>query len=158
MVNLNLIRSFIALSWLTLLLIITLMCTPLLLPNPIEQTSEEGEPASKTQASTLSPLNEDYASFVNGKQLFRNNCAQCHDKRMQNDLTGPALHGLLERWEAFPQEDLFQWIRNSKVLINQGHPRAVALWKSWKPTEMTSFPNLSDQEITDLLIFIEKNT
>ena len=89
------------------------------------------------------------ASADNGKTLFRNYCAQCHDKTMKKDLTGPALAGYEERWADYPEEDLYSWIRNSQALIASGHPRANELWGQWG-TIMTAFPNLTDEEIASI--------
>src|SRR5690606_41109836 len=81
----------------------------------------------------------------NGKTLFRNQCGACHAKDMKSKLTGPPLGGSEERWGN--QEDLYSWIRNSQAMIASGHPRANELWNEWKPTVMTPFPNLTDDEI-----------
>ena len=88
-----------------------------------------------------------------GKDLFKNYCAQCHAKNMKSNLTGPALGGVRERWES--QEDLYAWIRNSQAMIQAGHPRAVELWNQWKPTQMTAFPDLTDDEIESMLVYID---
>lgn len=98
---------------------------------------------------------QDEAAINAGKTLFRNNCAACHNKDMKNDLTGPALGGTEERWAAYPKEDLYSWIRNSSAMINAGHPRATELWNKWKPTAMTSFTNLTDEEIANILAYIK---
>lgn len=90
-----------------------------------------------------------------GKTLFRNYCATCHNKNMKDDLTGPALGGVEERWADYPQEDLYKWIRQSQAMINEGHPRAVELWEEWKPTVMNNFLNLSDSEIDNILAYVE---
>ncbi len=67
------------------------------------------------------------ANIEEGKTLFRNYCASCHNKNMKDDLTGPALGGVEERWADYPPEDLYRWIRNSQAMINEGHPRAVEM-------------------------------
>lgn len=90
-----------------------------------------------------------------GKTLFKNNCASCHNKNMRDDLTGPALGGYAERWEDYSQEELYRWIRNSQAMINEGHPRAVELWDEWKPTVMTSFPNLTDADIANIMAYVD---
>ncbi len=95
------------------------------------------------------------ADIEAGKTLFKNLCAACHNRNMKDDLTGPALGGVEERWADYPREDLYKWIRNSQALIAQGHPRAVELWNVWKPTVMNNFPNLSDQDIENILAYIE---
>ncbi|MEM9547385.1 MAG: c-type cytochrome, partial [Bacteroidota bacterium] len=87
-----------------------------------------------------------------GKKLFKNYCAQCHAKNMVSAATGPALAGSQERWG--DDEALYAWIRNSQQMIADGHPRAVELWEEWKPTVMTAFPALTDDEIGSLLAYI----
>lgn len=87
-----------------------------------------------------------------GKTLFRNYCAQCHAKDMKSKLTGPALAGAQERWA--DDEALYRWIRNSQAMISEGHPRAVELWNEWKPTIMTAFPDLTDDQIASTLAYI----
>lgn len=90
-----------------------------------------------------------------GKTLFKNQCASCHNKNMKDNLTGPALGGVQERWADYPAEDLYKWIRNSQAMIAEGHPKAVELWAQWKPTVMNAFPNLTDDEIASLLAYID---
>ena len=90
-----------------------------------------------------------------GKSLFKTQCASCHNKNMKDDLTGPALGGVEERWSEYPKEDLYTWIRNSQAMIADGHPRAVELWNEWKPTIMNAFPNLTDEDMVNLLAYID---
>jgi len=101
------------------------------------------------------PLQAQEANIGEGKTLFRNYCASCHNKNMKDDLTGPALGGVEERWADYPQEDLYRWIRNSQAMINEGHPRAVELWNEWQPTIMNNFLNLTDSEIDNILAYID---
>jgi cytochrome c551/c552 len=93
---------------------------------------------------------------ADGKALFKEQCASCHNKDMRSDMTGPALGGMTQRWAAYPKEDLYAWIRNSQGLVAKGHPRAAELWGKWKPTIMTSFPNLKDDEIQAIVDYVEK--
>lgn len=90
-----------------------------------------------------------------GKDLFKNNCAACHNKNMKDALTGPALGGTQERWASYPKEDLYSWIRNSQAMIKTGHPKATELWNQFKPTVMTAFPNLTNDDIESLLLYID---
>lgn len=88
-----------------------------------------------------------------GKKLFKDYCASCHAKNMKSDLTGPALGGVQDRWD--DEADLYSWIRNSQAMIASGHPRATELWNKWKPTVMTSFEALTDEEIASMLLYID---
>jgi mono/diheme cytochrome c family protein len=87
-----------------------------------------------------------------GKNLFKQYCGQCHAKNMVSAATGPALSGAQERWG--DDEALYAWIRNSQEMIASGHPRAVELWNQYKPTVMTAYPDLTDDEIGSLLLYI----
>lgn len=90
-----------------------------------------------------------------GKTLFQNQCAACHNKNMKDNLTGPALGGVEQRWAAYPKEDLYNWIRNSQAMIAAGHPKATELWNQFKPTVMNSFPSFTDDDIASTLLYIE---
>ncbi|MGK0364503.1 MAG: cytochrome c2 [Saprospiraceae bacterium] len=92
--------------------------------------------------------------LADGKTSFKNYCASCHNKNMKDDMTGPALAGLEERWADYPREDLYDWIRNSSKMIADGHPRATELWAQWKPNAMTAFPNLTDAQIENVIAYI----
>ncbi len=96
------------------------------------------------------------ASAQDGKALFNNNCASCHSKNMVTNSTGPALAKAEENWSAYPKEDLYSWIRNSQAMIEAGHPRANELWSEWGPTVMTSFINLKDEEIDEILAYVQE--
>jgi mono/diheme cytochrome c family protein len=87
-----------------------------------------------------------------GKTLFKNYCAACHTKDMRSAATGPALGGAQERWA--DDKALYAWIRNSQAVIASGHPRAVEMWNQYKPTIMTAFPDLTDDEIGSMLAYI----
>lgn len=91
-------------------------------------------------------------SADSGKELFRNYCATCHAKDMRSSATGPALGGSQAKWG--DDVALYAWIRNSQASIASGHPRAVELWNQYKPTVMTAFPNLTDDEIGSMLAYI----
>ncbi len=88
-----------------------------------------------------------------GKTLFVNNCASCHAKSMKDKLTGPALAGVRERWGN--DAELYAWIRNSQASIAAGVPRAVQIWSEYKPVVMSNFGGLKDEEIDNLMAYIE---
>jgi mono/diheme cytochrome c family protein len=88
-----------------------------------------------------------------GKAIFTANCGSCHAKNMKTALTGPALGGAEAKWDS--KENLYAWIRNSQAMIKKGHPRAVELWNQYKPTVMSNFPKLTDEEIASTLLYID---
>lgn len=92
------------------------------------------------------------ADVAAGKTLFINNCASCHAKDMKNKLTGPALAGAQARWG--DDKALYAWIRNSQASIASGQPRAVAIWNEYKPTVMTAFPSFKDEDMENVLAYI----
>lgn len=96
-------------------------------------------------------------TFKKGKTTFKNYCASCHNKNMKDDMTGPALLGVEERWADYPREDLHEWIRNSQKLVEEKHPRAVELYKEWNFSVMTSFPNMTEEEIEGVLFYISSS-
>jgi mono/diheme cytochrome c family protein len=107
---------------------------------------------------TLSFILTTFAVFAQpspdaGKTLFSNYCASCHAKNMKTALTGPALGGAEANWDT--KENLYAWIRNSQAMIQSGHPRAVEVWNTYKPTVMTAFPKLTDDEIASILLYID---
>ena len=93
--------------------------------------------------------------LAEGKELFRANCATCHNKNMKQDMTGPALGGVEERWADYPKADLYNWVRNSQAMIQSSHPRATELWNQWKPNIMQNFGNLTDAQIDNILAYVE---
>ena len=69
------------------------------------------------------------------------------------DLTGPALGGVEERWEN--KEDLYAWIRNSQSVIKGGNAYAISIYKEYNESVMTTFPTLTDEEIDEVLKYID---
>ncbi|NRB53225.1 MAG: c-type cytochrome [Saprospiraceae bacterium] len=102
----------------------------------------------------ISVFAQDEAAVNAGKALFKTNCASCHNKNMKDDLTGPALGGVEERWADYDQADLYSWIRNSQALIQAGHPKANEVYNQWNKVAMTAFPNLTDDDISNILSYI----
>src|SRR5690606_29625138 len=59
------------------------------------------------------------------------------------------------RWADYPESDLYEWIRNSQALVSEGHPRAVEVYNQYNKVVMNAFPNLTDDDIASLLLYIE---
>ncbi len=93
-----------------------------------------------------------------GEAIFKDNCASCHVKDMKTKMTGPALGGVEERWSKFPKKELYDWIRNSSGVLAdasyKSNPYAKSLYAEYKNTNMTAFPNLTDEDLVNLLLYI----
>lgn len=93
------------------------------------------------------------ADANNGKTLFLENCASCHNNDMVSDMTGPALYEAEDRWKKYPGA-IYDWIRNSEALASAGNPRAKIM-VGWAASAMTPFESLEDAQIDDILEYIE---
>jgi nitrate reductase gamma subunit len=85
-----------------------------------------------------------------GEELFKKSCATCHsltDKVM----VGPGLAGLNDRRS---EEWSMKWIRNSQELIASGDADAKAVFEEFNSIPMTSFEDLSDEDLKGLLAYI----
>ncbi|MGH1337533.1 MAG: c-type cytochrome [Aureispira sp.] len=102
----------------------------------------------------LLPMGALAADADNGKALFLEKCASCHNNNMVSDMTGPALYGVQGRWKQYPGA-LYDWVRNSQATADAGNPRAKQMI-SWASSAMTSFENLENEQIDDILAYIEK--
>jgi mono/diheme cytochrome c family protein len=108
-----------------------------------------------TAADTPQPTAKVTSSIESkeGKKLFLQHCASCHNMNMVDDMTGPALYKVTERWSN--KEDLIHFIQNPQELINNNHERAVKIAALW-PSEMTAFPQLDSVAIEAILAFVDE--
>ncbi|MFC6875702.1 c-type cytochrome [Flavobacterium myungsuense] len=88
------------------------------------------------------------ADAVKGKELFNSQCAACH--KLDAKMTGPALRNIIGKHD---KEWLYKWIHNSQELIKSGDPAAVKIWEEYKPSVMTSFPQLSTADIDNIIAY-----
>lgn len=91
---------------------------------------------------------------ANGKALFNANCASCH--RLDKPMTGPALRNVEQRLadeQGLDREWLTNWIHNSAGMISSGDAYANQIFNEYNGTAMTAFPQLSDQDISDILAY-----
>lgn len=89
-------------------------------------------------------------SGINGDQLFKINCAQCH--RPAEDFAAPALAGAQKRWSN--KETLYAFVRNSQEVIKTDK-YAAALFGKWNKVLMQPFPQLSDEQIDAILSYCD---
>ena len=89
-----------------------------------------------------------------GKTLFNANCAACH--KLDAKMTGPALRNVearLAETEGLDRAWLTNWIHNSAGMVKSGDAYANKIFKEYNGTAMTAFPQLSDQDISDILAY-----
>lgn len=85
-----------------------------------------------------------------GKQLFNSNCAACH--KLDQKMTGPALAGITDKRD---REWLHKWIKNNVALRKSGDAEAIAIYEEFNGAVMNTFPQLSEQDIDDILAYTE---
>ena len=90
----------------------------------------------------------DEARQKEGKKLFKSLCASCH--KLDKKLIGPALGGVEEKRE---NDWLKAWIKNNAELRASGDSDAIAIFDEYKGSPMTAFPQLSDQNVDDILYY-----
>ena len=95
-------------------------------------------------------VGQDDPIIQQGKTLFNTHCAACH--KVNRKAIGPALAGASDRYD---KEWLYSWIRNSSAMIAAGDPQAVALFEEYNGLVMTAFPQLSNEDIDNILAFTD---
>ena len=83
-----------------------------------------------------------------GESLYKANCAACH--KLDKKATGPALRGVADKYE---KEWLYAWIKDSQGLIKSGDAKANEIFAANNNAVMTSFPQLTDDDITNILAY-----
>src|SRR5699024_8747043 len=111
------------------------------------ETTEEVEESSEGESSS-----SDLGDADRGKELFQANCAACHQRYKRS--TGPALFGSLDR--APSRQWLYDWIHNSSDLIKSGDSYANKIYEEYNQSPMTHFPQLSEDDIDDILAYTEQ--
>ena len=90
------------------------------------------------------------ADPIAGKKLFNANCAACH--KLKKKAVGPALKGVSAKYD---KEWLYSWIKNSSAMIKAGDAQAVAIWEEYNRTAMNAFPQLSNQDIDNIIAYTD---
>ena len=88
--------------------------------------------------------------LAEGRTLFKSKCASCH--ALDAPSTGPALTPKMNELE---ESFLIPWIRNNQALIASGNAQAIEASK-FSPSEMTAFPNLTDDQIKSIIAYAKE--
>ena len=89
-----------------------------------------------------------------GKTLYNANCAACH--KLDGPMTGPALRHIEQKLadeQGLDRAWLTKWIHNSSGLIKSGDAYANKIYNEYNQMPMTPFPQLSDDDISDILAY-----
>ncbi|MEN8123565.1 MAG: c-type cytochrome [Bacteroidota bacterium] len=86
----------------------------------------------------------------NGKKLFNTNCAACH--KLEKKLIGPPLKGISEKRE---NAWLQAWIKDNNALRASGDQDAIDIYNEYNGMPMTPYPQLSEQDINDILAYTD---
>lgn len=114
-------------------------------------TSFAQDPAAAAPAATeaaAAPAATAGGDPVKGKELFNANCAACH--KLDAKSTGPALRGVAAKHD---KEWLYKWVHNSSDMIKSGDAVAVKLFEENNKAVMTSFPQLSEGDIDNIIAY-----
>ncbi|MEO2128077.1 MAG: c-type cytochrome [Christiangramia sp.] len=86
-----------------------------------------------------------------GKELFNTLCASCH--KPYSESIGPALNGVTSRHSI---DWIHSWVHNSSALIASGDAEAKAIFEEYNQTQMPAFPQLSNDDINNILAYVEQ--
>jgi len=107
--------------------------------------------------------NIDLELVKKGKELFKGNCASCHNA--VKDMTGPKIQGVTAKWQKevgtfdgkSGEEWLYEWIKNWNTPVNAGVPYAVQL-QNYDPSVMQLNLGLSNDDIKAILYYGDHST
>ncbi len=108
--------------------------------------AQDAAPAAATEAAPAAATAG--GDPVKGKALFNSNCAACH--KLDAKSTGPALRGVSEKHD---MEWIYKWVHNSSDMIKSGDAAAVKLFNENNKAVMTSFPQLSNEDIDNIIAY-----
>lgn len=90
----------------------------------------------------------DEARQKEGRKIFKSLCSSCH--KLDKKFIGPALGGVEDRRE---NDWLKAWIKDNAALRATGDRDAIAIFEEYNGSNMTAFPQLTDQQIDDILYY-----
>ena len=95
-------------------------------------------------------VSKEPADITAGEALFKANCKTCH--AVDKKVIGPALQGVTSRVPSI--QWIKDWVHNSSKVIASGDQYGSQLFAEYK-SQMTSFTNLTDQQIMQIMAFVE---
>ncbi|RFZ95659.1 cytochrome C [Mucilaginibacter conchicola] len=90
------------------------------------------------------------ADAAKGEAIFKAKCTACH--KIETRMTGPALGPQLT--EETDDAYLIKWVQNSQALVAAKNPKAVKIFNEFNGTPMTSFEDLSDADVSNVITYV----
>lgn len=102
---------------------------------------------------SVNAQDEPVEAAIDGGGLFSSQCATCHNPH--KDGTGPKLSGVRSAWEdaTGTGDAIIDWIQNWESAVEK-YPYAQEV-AAKKPTKMNKFPNVTDEEVTAILDWVD---
>ncbi|MDT0643380.1 cytochrome c3 family protein [Zunongwangia sp. F363] len=120
-----------------------------------DASAQDGDAAQQEQSeggqSEGSGAGAALGDASNGKSLFNSLCAACH--KPYSESIGPALNGVTSRQDL---EWIYKWVHNNANLRASGDQDAIAIFEEYNETQMPAFPQLSEDDINDILAYVEQ--
>ncbi|HQU57174.1 MAG TPA: cytochrome c [Chitinophagaceae bacterium] len=88
-----------------------------------------------------------------GKAIFQNRCAACHN--VNKVMTGPALAGISERRSI---DWIIKFVQSSQSVIKSGDESAVKLFNQFNKIPMPDHPDLTEENIKNIVAYIKSDT
>ena len=89
-------------------------------------------------------------SIEEGKTIFNNRCASCHNVNKQ--LTGPALAGIDQRR---PIDWIIKFVHSPQTVVRSGDTYAIELFNKFNKIPMPGHPDLTDDNIKSIVEYIK---
>lgn len=117
-----------------------------------QDPTDQAEPA-KAEAPVAGgeEINGDKA---HGYDLFQQSCVACH--KIDGDMVGPPLRNVVSKVKeeaGVGRQWLHEWIRDNNALRASGDKYANKIFEDYNKIPMLTFPNLSEQDIDDILAY-----
>ena len=88
-----------------------------------------------------------------GEGLFKAKCATCHS--LKKNSTGPMLQGVKQKWADADEADmLYEWVKNSDVLISTGKSTMAAAIEGFSVTAMPA-QQVTNEEVDAILDYVD---
>lgn len=84
----------------------------------------------------------------NGKKIFNAQCGACH--KLDKKMVGPALSGIADKYS---MDWIIAWTQDNAALRASGDKDAIAIFEEYNGAIMPAFPNLSEQDIKDIVAY-----